>query len=638
MSKTHGWVGKILRVDLTTRSISEIDTTKYARFIGGLGIGARIAWEEIPPGTGPFDAENMLLFMTGPLGGIPIVPGAGRGSLCGVSPHVHPKPSFTYSNMGGDWPTELKFAGYDGLVVQGSADKPVYLWISDRNVEIKDAKHLWGLDTYETQKRIISELENRDSRTVCIGPAGENRVRFASVMSDTGSAFGQGGFGAVMGSKNLKAITVRGSGGVSIAKPEELLSIVKYANSIVFGICTPGSFEGQTGPEGKLWGLNSGIALAEAGYGKHSDACRGCAKGCRGYFTVPGVPTGHGQGMCVQWFYGIARDPSNDGVTMGDKATWLAKSLGDTLGINVVEISGMLFWLRDALKEGIITEKEHPMPKFLGGTTDDEAFLTTLMEGIAYRKGFGDLLAEGTARAAEKMGGKAWDIYERYFMAHGMHTHWADSVLGCLQWAMDSRDPFASGHDYLYGMNNPAAAEFAWGTKDAADPESYDHVPQTLTIIEHNRMYKDMLPLCDFAFPVISTPFTANGLGDMELPMKIFQPTTGLDLGEQGLRKAAEAVFNLLRAIAVRDGRTREQDTVYKSKFDRAFFRNGMARMFKMFGPLDKEKWEKMKDNFYRECGWDVEKGWPTEEKLRELDLADVAEELKKLGKLPSSI
>jgi aldehyde:ferredoxin oxidoreductase len=339
--------------------------------------------------------------------------------------------------------------------------------------------------------------------------------------------------------------------------------------------------------------------------------------------------------MCVQFFYGIARDPAHDGITKGDKATWLAKTLGDQLGINIVELGGMLFWLRDALNERVITEKDLPLPQFLGGTHDDETFISTWMEGIAYRKGFCDLLAEGTARAAERLGEKAWNIYERYFMAHGMHTHWADSVLGCFQWAMDTRDPFNSGHDYLYGVNNPAAAKFAWGTEEAADPKSYNHVPKTLTIIQHNKVYKDMLNLCDFAFPCISTPFTPNGLGDMELPIKIFRATTGAEIGEEGLRKAAEVVVNLLRAIMVREGRTREHDTVYKSKFDKAFFYNGMARMFKMFGPLDADKWEKMKDEFYKERGWDVKTGWPTEDKLKELDLHDVAEELKKLGKLP---
>lgn len=634
MKNIHGWVGKILRIDLTTGKITKIDTEKYTRYIGGLGIGAKLAWEELAPNTRAFDPENKLFFMTGPLGGIPMVPGAGRGSLSGVSPHVHPKECFTYSNMGGDWPTELKFSGYDGIIVQGRSDKPVYIQIIDGSVEIKSAKNLWGLNTYDTQKTIIDKIGDKNVRTLCIGPAGENKVRFAAIISDTGSAHGQGGFGAVMGSKNLKAITVKGSGHVSVADPEKLMNTVKYANKIIWGISTPGCFEEQVGPEGKLWGLNSGIALAKEGYGKHSDACRGCARACRGFFTVPGASIKSGQGMCVQWFYGIARDPKNDGTTIGDEATWMAKTLADSLGINVVEISGMLFWLRDALEENIISEKDHPVPKFLGGTTDDLEFLTTLMEGIAYRKGFGDVLAEGTARAAETLGKKAWSLYERYFMSHGMHTHWCDSVLGCLQWAVDSRDPFANGHDYLYGVNNPAAAKFAWGSEEAADPKSYEHVPKTLSIIQKNRMYKDMLPLCDFAFPVISTPFTENKLGDMELPLKIFEPTTGVDLKEKGLKNSAEIVVNLLRAIAVREGRTREDDNVYPSKFNDKFFKNGMARMFKMFGPLDKKKWEKMKTEYYVEMGWDTKTGWPTKKKLLELGLKEVAKELKKLGKL----
>jgi len=135
MEKLYGWVGKILRVDLTDGAISEIDTTRYARYVGGVGINARIAWEEIPPGTDPFSSENKLLFMTGPLGGIPIVPGAGRACLCGISPHTHPRSVFTYSNMGGDWPVELKFSGYDGVIIQGKAQRPVWLSIRDGHAE-----------------------------------------------------------------------------------------------------------------------------------------------------------------------------------------------------------------------------------------------------------------------------------------------------------------------------------------------------------------------------------------------------------------------------------------------------------------------------------------------------------------------
>jgi len=627
-----GWMGKILRINLTNGNISFINTRKYIKYIGGIGIGLRIAWEEIPPKIEPFDDKNKLIFMTGPLGGIPIVPGAGRANLCCVSPHIHPIPMVSYSNIGGDWPVELKFAGFDGLIVEGKASSPVYIIIHNEKVEIKKAKYLWGLDTYQTQEKIIEQTGDKNIRTICIGPAGENLVRFASIQSDTGSAFGQGGFGAVMGSKQLKAITVRGTGSIRIAQPEKLIELAKYASSIVFGHAVPGSFESQIGPEGKLWGMNSGIGLARSGYGIHSDACYGCSKACRGYFKVPNMRSG--QGVCVQWFFGIIRDPKNDGVGMGDKATYYAKLLCDTLGIDTVEISGMLYWLRDCVKDGIISNNDIDLPKCLGGNTDNIQFLSKFIkEGIAYRKGFGDILAEGTARAAEKLGHKAWDIYQRYFMSHGMHTHWCNSVVGCLEWAMDNRDPFDSGHDYLFGMNNKSAAKFAWGSEAAADPESYDHVPKTLTIIQYNKTYKDMLTLCDFAFPCISNPFTSNGLGDMELPYKLFFATTGMNIRIDGLEKSAETVINIYRALMVGNGRNRDMDNVYPVKFDKAFFKDGMARMFELFGPLDKDKWEKMKDNFYKLRGWDIETGWPTEDKLKELGLYDVIYKLRKLKK-----
>ena len=149
MVNTYGWVGKILRVDLSSSNISEIETGTYAEHIGGIGIGARLGWEELSPGTRALGLENKLFFMTGPLGGVPMVAGAGRANLCGISPHTFPKEQFTYSSMGGDWPVELKFAGYDGLVVQGKANRPVYLWVSNDDIQIRDAEDLWGLDTFE---------------------------------------------------------------------------------------------------------------------------------------------------------------------------------------------------------------------------------------------------------------------------------------------------------------------------------------------------------------------------------------------------------------------------------------------------------------------------------------------------------
>jgi aldehyde:ferredoxin oxidoreductase len=223
----YGWVGKILRVDLTTGIISEVPTANYVpKYIGGRGIGAKIHWDEITPAVGAFDPQNKLTFMTGPLVGTP-APSASRTTVQAVSPMTYPEELYASSTVGGHWGPELKFAGYDGIIIQGKSPSPVYLWIHDGLAEIRDAKHLWGLNTYDSQKAIW-ETHGKKTRILTIGPAGEHLVRMAIILSDVSSTSGTPGYGAVMGAKNLKAIAVNGTGGVPVAKPQELLDLAYY--------------------------------------------------------------------------------------------------------------------------------------------------------------------------------------------------------------------------------------------------------------------------------------------------------------------------------------------------------------------------------------------------------------------------
>ncbi|MFP3896990.1 MAG: aldehyde ferredoxin oxidoreductase N-terminal domain-containing protein, partial [Anaerolineales bacterium] len=204
----YGWTGKILRVDLSEGEVSTIDTKEYVpEFVGGLGMAARIAWEELGPEVGPFDPENMLFVMVGPLTGT-LASGGGRVVVAGIAPQQHP-PAFSRSGMGGHWGAELKYAGYDGIVVEGRANEPVYLWIEDDEVEIREAGELWGLGTFATTSRLRG-IHGNKTRLISCGQAGENLSRIACIQTETGNAAGQGGYGGVMGSKNLKAIAVRG--------------------------------------------------------------------------------------------------------------------------------------------------------------------------------------------------------------------------------------------------------------------------------------------------------------------------------------------------------------------------------------------------------------------------------------------
>ena len=215
---TNGWRGKILRIDLTNGNFEKERTDKYSEeFFGGKGINAKILWDEVGPEIKPLDPENRLIFGVGPAVGT-LVPGACR---CGITSKSPQTGIFGDSNFGGYFGPELKSAGYDHIVIYGRSEDPVYLLIDDERIELRSARHIWGKDTIETQKIIKDDLKNRDIRIACIGPAGENKVCIASINHDLGNSASRVGIGAVMGSKNLKAIAIRGTGDVNIARPGE---------------------------------------------------------------------------------------------------------------------------------------------------------------------------------------------------------------------------------------------------------------------------------------------------------------------------------------------------------------------------------------------------------------------------------
>ena len=204
-----GYAGKILRVDLSSGKISTVPTRNYAeRFIGGRGIAAKIYWDEVFPDVKPFDPENRLILATGPLAGFSGLAGS-RVQVCGKSPNTSPE-GFSYANIGGNWGVELKSAGYDAVIIQGEAEKPVYLLIQDNKAEIKDASKLWGNNPVEVSESLKREL-GVSLRVLTFGKAGENKVTFATLVTDDGST-GSSGFGSVLGSKRLKAIAVSGTG------------------------------------------------------------------------------------------------------------------------------------------------------------------------------------------------------------------------------------------------------------------------------------------------------------------------------------------------------------------------------------------------------------------------------------------
>jgi len=656
--RTGGWLGKTLRVDLTTGRVSTEDSLEQQRqYIGARGLAARIAWDEIPPGVGPFDPENRLIIGAGPLTGTS-APNSSRTTLCSLSPQAYPYEWFSYSSIGGSWGPTLKYAGYDTIVIQGQSPEPVYLWINDDHAELRDARDLMGQGTLATQRQLAAQL-GRDVRTMAIGPAGENRCRIATIATSTGSAAGQGGFGAVMGAKGLKAIAVRGTGAIPIAHPEAYsdctLAIAREAEAA--GGCP------------RRLAVDPDL---QARYGERFVACsQQCAyPQClisRGYAKVPGVlhpeRTYSGQIACVSTLFSGAPGTFYDWRT-GFQAGFELAQISHEYGLNHWELTiGMAPWLRRCQQEGLLqTLDGEPI------NADAPAFWDTLFRKITYREGIGDALAEGGVRAAQILG-IGEELIPDFYTAWGFSGHWDGRgdranlvvfpywLVTAIQWAMSTRDPMSSGHGYAQNimmwspMRSPgdgldweeltAVGAMVYGTPQAVHPLSgYEAKAYPAVFHGHRSVLKDSLTTDDQVYPRIYSKKTPDHLaraGDMVGPSfeyHMFRLATGMDITEAEFEQMAERVFNLERSLQIRNwGRSRQVDEQVIPYFERV--ENWVNPFVGESKGLDRAQFHNLLDEYYRLRGWDTTSGRPTRSKLEQLGLADVADTLGRLGLLP---
>jgi aldehyde:ferredoxin oxidoreductase len=455
-----------------------------------------------------------------------------------------------------------------------------------------------------------------------------------------------------MGSKKLKAIVVRGTGSIKIAKPDKLLELTRYAKAL--SVDSMAANCRNNGDIAYMAGRRSADEMIHK-YWKKGAGCYLCPWQCNGYYDVPRI--GRGYATCGQFNYGLpgvrGRAESGDDTTwLGEhkhtapaisaKSMWEANILTQKLGINNFEIWGLTGFLWECCQESVfkIEDLGLPAPNWLGGTATEHEFLTALLSGIANRD---NLFADGVARASELLGNKATEMYERIYGARGFVSHWLDGVGGVLHWATDSRDPFNSCHDYNSVMGKPAVAEYAFGSEKVAytdlhDPHKaiYVGTERGTIITQHRQRIKNSLTLCDSIFPILSSAFSDNGLGDTSLESKLYSAVTGVNIDEEGLYQVGERIFNLERAIMVkREGRTRKEDMVFNHKFEHRFWAEEPWHLGDHWcGPIDKTKFEVLKDAYYAMRGWDKKTGWPTRVKLEELGLKEVANELESIGRM----
>lgn len=634
-----GWAGRILRVNVTDRSTQVIPTEPYSkRFLGGLGIAAKIAWDEIRSDVGAFDPDNKLIFATGPLTGT-LAPGSGRMEIVGKSPRTFPTEVVTRSGMGGYWGAEIKYAGYDGVILEGEAAKPVYIWIDRDRVDFLDASDLWGKDTFLTQKE-LKERHGAKAQAICIGPAGERRSRIATIMSETSFTSGKSGFGAIMGAKKVKAIAVRGSGGrIAIAHPRRLINLVSYCRDLMGYNPMREWTVGYFPPDYHF-----------RFYERHrtgNGSCFGCPLQCFAFIKVPDLDPG--QAHCVSYYYMKPAYAYYGETPQGDQALWQGVVLCNKLGLCAFEMTGMVPWLRDLFAAGLIDEGSSGLPLSRYGSRE---FIVDLLNSVAFRRRIGDVLAEGVARAASMLRG-GWSLYEKYYPAHGQTEH--NSVRDfpgiALLWALDSRDPMIDHHAYrhlsvsrqrwpkphvLSSEKAGAISERIFGSKRAIDHSTYEEKPGAIAYCQNRSAVINSLVLCDWLYPVFVGQGREDRMGDTAVESKLLSAVTGIEYSETELDRIGERIWNVQRAIMVREGRTKEEDTLHEAYFRETNIRRREKGEMQSHTnvasdqtkPIPRRTFEEAKETYYRMRGWDEKTGYPTREKLISLGLNEIAQQL----------
>jgi aldehyde:ferredoxin oxidoreductase len=632
----HGYAGEILKVDLSNRRVSKLPTADYTgRFLGGKGLAAALYWDMVPAGAEPLDADNCLICTSGPVAGFPGFT-ASRWLVCGRTAAAAPE-TFSYGNLGGSWGIRLKYAGYDAMVVQGRADKPVYIYVHDGAVDIRDASQLWGASAFAAEDRLKGDL-GRGIGVLTIGPAAENLVAFATVLADEGAS-GSGGIGVIMGSKMLKAIVVAGDKRPAAADPDRLRELAARVRELT------------SGPVPQMWWMIPGFTRARA--------CYGCGVGCFRH-SYTGEDGRRYKSMCQP--IDIYRRPASKYYDGWNEVILEAMRLCDGYGLDSSVMQAMIEWLIRCRKEGVLSDEATGLPlSAIGGPE----FIQAITRQIALREGFGDVLARGTVAAAASIGGRAAELISYSVMNRTNEVKDYDPRLivhNALLLATDPRRPMQSLHeasgalvawlDWLDGRGylSPevlrSISRRYWGGEAAADYTSYEGKALMARKTQDRTAALESLVLCNARWPMLHSPVTADHLGEAELPARIFSAVTGRAMERAELERAGERIFNLQRAILLRDGwggrrgdkllDYHHEEAVQYSRFDRECKvpgKNGEVGSRKGM-VIGRKEFEKMKDEFYRWRGWDVATGLPTRQKLRELELGDVAEGLSAAGLL----
>jgi aldehyde:ferredoxin oxidoreductase len=608
-----GFTGKILFVDLTTKSLEvrRIDGTLYRRYLGGSGLGVKLLTALCDPTVDPLDPANPLIFAPGLLTGT-LVPGATRTSVVAKSPLTG---IFGEASVGGTWGAELRFAGLDGIVMAGASAEPVYLWVRNDAAEIRPASHLWGKDTFETSADIQAETDP-EARVGCIGPAGELRSRMAAIMfeGELARAAGRTGLGAVMGSKRLKAVAVKGLQGLTAADPTRLLSWgapvhreleTRFGHFATYG--TSGSLEahearGALGIKNFAAGDFSAQAPRIGGksiheeYAHRQSSCNACPVHCWVVLSEPGGGRTHGRGPEYETLGSFGAMLLIDDLD----AIVRANERANRLGLDTISLGNTIAFAIEAYERGLIDAGQTDGLPLTWGAPE---VLLTLIEKIARREGIGALLADGSREAARALGGDAArltvEVKGLELPMHDPRAFWSSA----LNYACGSRGACHLDAIAFAVESGVRIPEFGYNSK--LSPYSTEGKALLVRRMHDLMAVYNGTGMCKFYLRTVGGPLWLT---------EAMRLVTGWDVSAAELMVIGDRIFTLKRLFNVGAGVTVIDDTLPEriATLDR----NDRHRA------VPKEAFERMRDEYYRLRGWD-ELGRPSGASLESLGLTE---------------
>jgi aldehyde:ferredoxin oxidoreductase len=624
---------QILTVDLSSgqTSVEELPVGELLRFLGGRGVAAKMLYEQVTPGIDPLGPENVLIFSPGTLAGTS-APSSGRCSVTCKGPATG---LYLKVNAGGHLGAELKYAGFDYVVIRGAAEHPVYLWISDGVVAIRDARHLWGLGTREADRLIKAELGDDGIQTGLIGPAGENKVLFACIIFSLFSSASRGGVGAVMGSKNLKAIAARGTGGLKVAEGEEFFDLAAELRQELardsemefsYRWGTAGSVLGAI-ELGELSSYNfsrvgidgaerlSGQYFEDEGFLTGRESCFSCSTACHRYVNTR------------EHRYGQVRDSGPEletvcslGAQCGivdTEAVLRANQLCNDYGLDTISAGHVISWAMECYEKGLIDSDRSDGLDLHFGSVESQL---ELLRRVAFREGLlGDLLANGTRHAAEEVGGDSWKwaIQAKGLEQSGIDTRTAKGY--ALAFAVNPRGP-----DHLM-TETIAEAGYSEEARRLIGKITGDERYADATLVEKRaeivRWHEDCYAATD-ALGYCAFNSTASYVVNPENMAQLLSLALGTPFSEDQLMLAGRRIVTLERCFNIREGARREDDMLpWRMMNDPVTGGPHTGRT------TNRQELDHMLDEYYQMHGWDVQTGIPTPEVLKELGLVALCED-----------